>query len=361
MVGIKDGATIIYTGTRRDAEDVAEFVNTVVGMHAQYYHAGLPAEERSLIQEAFMSGDLSLVAATNAFGMGIDRPDVRQVIHFSMPGSLEAYYQEAGRAGRDDFPAKAVLLYSPEDRSLQEWFINNSIITTGELRVIYEALLPSSDKNRTITYEELTLLTGLHEVKIRIGLAELERSGFLDRMGNEGFSIRVQLNSWIDAEIPLITKRLEQHHAHRKKQLVQIVYYAESNGCRRKIILDHFGDKGAVEAEICCDNCEAQKFISSEMRKDASSLEPSERIALAILDAVRRLSLGVGREKLAKILKGSKAKEIYKLGYDKNIYYGRLAGFTLEQILKFLDQLLEQRFLKVIGGEYPIFGLNPSG
>ena len=95
----KDGAAIIYTGTRRDAEEVSDFVTTVVGIKAKHYHAGLAVEERTNIQNVFMAGEVSIVAATNAFGMGIDRPDVHQVIHYALPGSLEAYYQEAGRAG----------------------------------------------------------------------------------------------------------------------------------------------------------------------------------------------------------------------------------------------------------------------
>ena len=93
------GSVIIYTGTRRDAEEVAEFIREVVHLPAEHYHAGLPTEDRARIQNDFISGRLDIIASTNAFGMGIDRPDVRQVIHYSIPGSLEAYYQEVGRAG----------------------------------------------------------------------------------------------------------------------------------------------------------------------------------------------------------------------------------------------------------------------
>ena len=97
LISNKKDAAIIYAGTRRDAEEVAEFLRQVCGIDAEHYHAGLPPEVRSRIQEAFIRGAMPVVVATNAFGMGIDRPDVRQVIHYSIPGSLEAYYQEAGR------------------------------------------------------------------------------------------------------------------------------------------------------------------------------------------------------------------------------------------------------------------------
>lgn len=356
----EDGAAIIYTGTRRDAEEVGEFVRTVVGIHAQHYHAGLPAEERTRIQDAFMAGDLSIIAATNAFGMGIDRPDVRQVIHYSLPGSLEAYYQEAGRAGRDELPARAVLLYSPEDRALQEWFIENSAITVEDLRLLFEALRPASDKQEAITINDLSCLTGLQEVKVRVGLAELERAAALVHLGDEGLRIRVRLQSWKVPEIRAVTERLMQHQAHRKAQLEHIVAYAESNTCRRSIILKHFGDMGPAEAEVCCDNCLARQPVLT-VANHVEELTQSERVALIVLDTVRRLPRGVGSEKIAQILKGSKAKEILQFGYDKNTYYGRLSVFSLGELKQMIGQLIEMRYLKVIGGEYPVLRLTPQG
>ncbi len=120
------GATIVYTGTRHDAEEVTEFAQEVAKCPAEFYHAGRTPEERTRIQNEFITGKLNTIVATNAFGMGIDRADVRQVIHFSLPGSLEAYYQEAGRAGRDGHQARVTLLYDPKDRALQEFFIASS-------------------------------------------------------------------------------------------------------------------------------------------------------------------------------------------------------------------------------------------
>src|SRR5207249_5271196 len=143
------GAGLIYTGTRRDAEEVADFVRQVVGLQAQPYHAALDSATRSATEEAFLSGDLPIVVATNAFGMGIDRPDVRLVLHYTMPATLEAYYQEAGRAGRDDLPARAVLLYSRKDTALPEYFIDSEVPSVDDLRAIHRSSKPGRQSRRT--------------------------------------------------------------------------------------------------------------------------------------------------------------------------------------------------------------------
>lgn len=360
LADLKDAASIVYTGTRRDAEDVSDFIRTVIGLHAQYYHAGLPTEERTRIQNEFMAGDLSIVAATNAFGMGIDRPDVRQVIHFSMPGSLEAYYQEAGRAGRDELPAKAILLYSPEDRSLQEWFIANTEITIDDLRLLFHSLRPYSEQHKAVTLDDISLLTGMQEVKVRVGLAELERAGVLDLIGDEGLRKWINLHTWKNEEIQAIADRLKQHQTYRKTQLDHMITYAETNTCRRKIILKHFGDHGPADADICCDNCQASQ-PAHPVISPAGGLSQSERVALIVLDAILRLPRGIGKEKLIQILKGSRAKDILKFGYDKSTYYGRLASLSTEELKRAVDRLIEMKYLKVIGGNYPILRVTNQG
>ncbi|HMD83023.1 MAG TPA: helicase-related protein, partial [Anaerolineales bacterium] len=355
-----NGPTLIYAGTRRDAEEVAEFVRVVCKLNSEHYHAGLPAEDRVIIQERFINGSTPVIVATNAFGLGIDRADVRQVIHYTLPGSLEAYYQEAGRAGRDGLPAKVVLLYDPQDRALQEFFIANSVVLPEELQVLYRAL-GNIDDEIWMTSDEFSRRTNLHQVKVKVGLAELERVGALEHLGDDGYRMWLRKGRWDSAAIQTAAARSKEHTRHREDQLNHMVNYAETNACRRRIILKHFSDTANPDAPICCDNCESKKNMP-ESGGDVEQMSHPEKAALIILDTVCRLGTRqVGREKLAQILKGSKAKDILKFHYDQHVYYAKLAAIQQNQIEDMIQELISLGYFKVVGGEYPVIKLTPKG
>ncbi|NIO40119.1 MAG: hypothetical protein GTO41_07955, partial [Burkholderiales bacterium] len=167
---------------------------------------------------------------------------------------------------------------------------------------------------------------------------------------------------WDEAAIKATFAHSEQYRRHRQAQLAQVIAYAESDACRRRILLAHFGDRGPAEAIRCCDNClatvpEPVAIIS----EDVTQLSRAGRTALIILDTLRNLSWNIGRTKLAQILQGSRAKEIKQFDYDQNPYYGRLAVFTQKEIRGLIDQLIEQGYLKTVGGSYPVLSLTPQG
>src|SRR5690606_6559435 len=135
----RPGGAIVYCATRGNTEELAEFLRAK-GIAAEHFHAGLPPETKKNVQSRFVDGELRVITATNAFGMGIDKPDVRLVIHSDIPGSLENYVQEAGRAGRDGAPARCVLLYTAEDVERQFGMSASSRLTQREINAILRAL-----------------------------------------------------------------------------------------------------------------------------------------------------------------------------------------------------------------------------
>lgn len=354
------GTAIIYTGTRRDAEEVAELATNQTGIRAACYHAGMSNDQRTSIQNKFQKGKLPIVVATNAFGMGIDRPDVRLVIHYALPGSLESYYQEAGRAGRDGRQARAVLIYSPQDRLLQQWFIENNTITSNELQSLYRFLRRPDEPVRGITLDALAMSTGMDVVKARTGLALLERSEVIEHLGDEGAYIQVRVNTCKKQVINDICALAEEYTRHRQALLDQMTDYAESDRCRRRILLDYFSDRSSADADICCDNCTAEQMPPPEPGTDVAAMSRSERAALVILDALKRLKWGIGKKRLSEILKGSQSKTMTDV-YRQSTYYGRFAEFSRPAIQDMIEQLVVQGYIKIIGGDLPVLHLTHRG
>ena len=178
------GSMIIYAASRKNCEEVAAFLREQTRRRVVVYHAGMTAADRKAAQEAFMSGRMEIVVATNAFGMGIDKPDIRSVIHYNLPGTLEAYYQEAGRAGRDGIPAHCELLFSLSDRFIQEFFIDSEYPERDLVDQVLGFLRIQKADPIELTRSEIREMLGVQTSEMAIGscLKLLEGAGVLERL-----------------------------------------------------------------------------------------------------------------------------------------------------------------------------------
>jgi ATP-dependent DNA helicase RecQ len=177
------GSSIVYTSARKRCEEVRQFLKVTLRRSVEIYHAGLTREERTSAQESFMSGAAEIVVATNAFGMGVDKANIRSVVHYNLPGTLEAYYQEAGRAGRDGEAAECVLLYAPGDRFLQEMFIENEYPPQDAIYEVYEYLRNLDDNPIEMTQLEIkeAARVSINESAVGACLKILEKAGAVER------------------------------------------------------------------------------------------------------------------------------------------------------------------------------------
>ena len=212
-----DGAGIIYASTRKNCEQVVELLRDKIRRPVEFYHAGLLPEQRRKVQDDFMSGAVPIVVATNAFGMGIDKSDLRFVVHYNLPGSIEAYYQEAGRAGRDGLPSECLMFYSYQDRFIQEFFIENSYPSKSVVQEVYEYL-----QNCDSDPIELTLLEIKEELGLSIGTEAistcenlLEKAGALERLDSQKNMAAIK----IDSDLPSLVDYLPRDAKVQRKVL----------------------------------------------------------------------------------------------------------------------------------------------
>jgi len=248
---------IVYAPSRKEAEALAAELSTA--FPASAYHAGLDAQHRDRVQQAFLSGELAVVVATIAFGMGIDKADVRTVIHTAMPATLEGFYQEIGRAGRDGKPSRTILMYSWADRRLHEYFLERDYPETTVLQQIARKLSTSA-----IHKDEL------REVLNRNPQSNIDQETFdraLEKLAVHG-GISIDYNDNLIVGNTTWREGYAAQIARRQAQIEQVMHYASATQCRMAALVRHFGDTEDGRRPCGkCDFCAPEQSIAQQLRK----------------------------------------------------------------------------------------------
>jgi ATP-dependent DNA helicase RecQ len=349
--GLADPAArpaIVYAGTRARCEDVAARLRAA-DLPAEAYHAGLGSAERDARQARFMTSADGVMVATTAFGMGVDKADVRSVWHWSLPASLEGYYQESGRAGRDGGPARCVLLYSPADRGLVAHFIRQSEVGRKDINGLLALVAGRADGEGRFA----VALDGLGEraralvaVAERIGAVELEPGRVDEARG----TLRLRAVGHRRASE---VERASKHFARQRwDALAAITAYAAGSDCRRAVLLRHFRDvHDPAPAGRCCDVCEAPCDLATG---------GIDRAALrqAVLGAATAARPAVGRTGLDQILRGL---DRVRARYGDVPGFGSAAGLARAAVLAAIDAAVSEGELSSSGGARPVWrGVAPA-
>ncbi len=346
-------AAIVYASTRKEAQTVQQTLQAR-GLNAGLYHAGLDAAQRTAAQEKFQRDACRIIVATVAFGLGIDKPNVRRVIHYNLPGSLENYYQEAGRAGRDGAEAVCTLLYAQSDVRTQRFLLDQAYPAAQALYRVHDLLREAAPL--AVSPSDLATASSLPEITVNAALQLLYEQHWL-ALTPEGKYAATQTGGALQIE----TTALNQRRFRANERLRKMIAYALEPTCRRARILAYFGQAFAPPCGNCdaCDATVTSQPIAAPVVITAT--EKSDRIARTILQAAADFNGRLGRTLIAEVLAGSHGKRIVETKLDQSPHHGALRLHARTRIRDWIDELIARELMRTTAEEYPLLCLTEAG
>jgi ATP-dependent DNA helicase RecQ len=288
-----EGCGIVYAATVKAVEALEEHFRHA-GFAVAKYHGKLPARERKENQDRFMAGELKAMFATNAFGLGIDKPDIRFVAHYQMPGSLEAYYQEAGRAGRDNEEARCVLLFQVNDRRTQQFFLGGRHPKLDDVIAVHDALFSLGAHESAVELASVeAAASGVAQTKVRVVLSMLKETKLVRELRGARFKLlRADARR---AELEAAARQFEEQGERDRAKLERVMLYGQSAACRWKLLHEYF--EAPFERGACgnCDNCLHpldEQLGLSETKTEAATTPAAAQPTIAKREAAREFSEG---------------------------------------------------------------------